>query len=121
LFVTPNEVEPPSELRQLEHVGNVVETGIESAFVEPECHAIHLALLPRSRQAARKFAFVEKVCARLFAEGPQALTKRELMTVLWNAKAVSWIHHRLWQTPAAALHPSWQRAMRERNSANGNV
>ncbi|HEY5753421.1 MAG TPA: glucans biosynthesis glucosyltransferase MdoH [Chthoniobacterales bacterium] len=116
LLITPEEAEPPVELQNLEpsqpETVTTPHTGLEQVIIAPDVNAIHLSLLHRSKQAKHKFALLETLRNRLLEKGPESLSSREIMAILWNADSVEAVHRQLWKTPQARLHPAWRRAMR---------
>ncbi|HEY5894772.1 MAG TPA: glucans biosynthesis glucosyltransferase MdoH [Chthoniobacterales bacterium] len=115
LLVTPEEVEPPVELHNLEGAetvaGSTPQSGLEQVIIAPDVNAIHLSLLQRSKQGKKKSDLLAAVRRRLLEEGPESISRREIMALLWNAESVEAVHRELWKTPHSLLHPAWRHAM----------
>jgi len=108
-LLTPEESDPPAELRRLEggepsRPGRWVE-----ALLSPYVHAVHLAMIRRRSPRAARRSGEER--ERLLRDGPESLDRRQRLRLLWNAEAVSDLHRDLWKAPDAALHPRWREAM----------
>jgi membrane glycosyltransferase len=114
-LVTPEELDPPRELRDLaasqaparETRGSGVE-GFAAAVVDPLCNAIHAALLrgprkllPRVREARR--LLVE----RALADGPAALSDSEKRVLLFDAASMHALHARVWRLDDSEAAARW--------------
>lgn len=103
---TPPALERPAPLLNVPHYG------VLQAFVAPFENSVHIALLRRSRVRARhRDEHLRTLSERLLAQGPDSLTRRELMVLLWSTDALSDLHRRLWQASEDELHPWWRYAM----------
>ena len=127
LFLIPEEIEPPRELREVEmlteeaehaaavaHAELVVgagtvdsvpdaKNGFVAAIVDPEQNAVHCALVSVPRRARPSIvARRETLVDRTLAEGPAALTAREHEVVLRDPRSVDELHRRVWAAPAPA-------------------
>lgn len=115
LLIVPEETHPPVELQNLEapapNTVNSSHSGLEQVIIAPDINAIHISLLQPSKGPTRKFKLLETLRERLLKEGPESLSRREVMALLWNADSVAEVHRELWKTPESALHPAWRRAM----------
>ena len=71
--------------------------------------AVHLSLV---RQGARSkdeqpVPSLANLRERLVREGPQAISAKETLRLLWHGETVFWLHQELWARPSGQLHPSW--------------
>jgi membrane glycosyltransferase len=128
LLLIPEELETPEILRGLDDpppalagpdmLVRAPHHGLVQALLAPHANAAHLALLRRSRvHAKHKQDHLDALSARLLSGGPDALSRRETMALLWSADALAALHKRLWRASANELHPWWNHAMRHHNGA----
>jgi len=104
--------EPPPELARPESLSNIPHYGILLAMLAPYANSVHTALLRRSRaRTQHKEEYLEALSTRLLSGGPDALDRREMMALLWNADALAALHRRLWRAREDELHPWWRYAM----------
>lgn len=122
LLLTPEELEtpevlkrldePPPELARPESLSSIPHYGILLALLAPYANSVHTALLRRSRvRTQHKEEYLESLSTRLLSGGPDALDRREMMALLWNADALAALHRRLWRAREDELHPWWRYAM----------
>ena len=121
LFMIPEEVMPPAELRDLdrnlreaEEAGGMLPVaerdGFVRAVVDPFVNALHCTLLRKRRslrptiRAARR-ALIE----RALAEGPAALTTRERSVLLSDLEMMSELHRDVWQMEDVERARLWGR------------
>jgi len=112
LFLTPDECEPPPELKDLDTAGE--EEGAVGpllwthALLCPYVQAVHLSLVRQGSTSTPETptALIE-VRERLIREGPQSINPKEKVRLLWNGDSVFWLHQELWGRPATQMHPSW--------------
>ncbi len=129
LFRTPPETHPPTMVthmeknldlcrRQLPPPGWLRDHyGIAQVVLDPYINAAHVSLLRVKRKLSYPLtAYFRQLGDRLLAQGPAALTRRELLALLRNANAMSEAHQRLWETPDAQLPDWWKQAMRYYNT-----
>ena len=118
LFVIPEEISPPRELRDLaaiheQHLAAQAErpqpqrNGLVRAIVDPYVNALHRALLRRPRRVrasirAARTALVE----RLLAKGTAALAPREQRIVFNDPDSVDQLHAEVWQLPGHLPGPA---------------
>lgn len=113
LFLIPEEIDPPRELREVEELADRAEdasdepiivgcaadgpSGFMRAAVDPRLNAVHRALLggPRSLRASIR-AYRESLLARVLREGPDASTAAERATLLRDPCTVDELHRRAW-------------------------
>jgi membrane glycosyltransferase len=110
LFVIPEEVAPPQELRSLAtHLLRPEPVaGFVDAVVDPLANALACAA-GRVRQlqpAALRETSLRIVDEALIA-GPEALTAKQKAALLGDAPALSRLHFKVWASPLA--HPGWHR------------
>ncbi len=132
LFLSPEEIAPPSELISLraqmkihELTGDVFpgfpHAGIAEAVLDPYVNAIHVSLL-REKQLnpayAEQFAqlgvgtvMVQLLGEKLLAEGPQKLTPDERLLVLADQRVMVWLHQQAWLRAGETLAPWWRAAI----------
>ncbi len=127
LFLVPEEVAPPYELRRLEQ--NLAECyrhlppigplrsdyGLLQAVLDPYVNALHVALLRQKKQTEESREWFSQLRERLLHEGPARLTTKEKMSLLMDAESMIALHRELWNTPAEALAEWWRLAMRQYN------
>ena len=116
LFVTPEEVDTPVELRGLNaaQAADDAAAGDSSpawvqALLSPYVQAVHLSLVRQGAHARddTPAQSLVNLRERLIREGPRAVSARDALRLLWNGDTVSWLHQELWARPNAQLHPSW--------------
>lgn len=113
LFLTPEEIQPPEELKDLDDAGE--NSAIPSplwvqALLCPYVHGVHLSLV-RQRSSSNATEVPSQSLTdlreRLILEGPQVLNAKETLRLLWDAETVFWLHRELWSRPGKELHPQW--------------
>ena len=112
LFVTPEETEPPRELTarfelQLREGDHFVH-----AVLDPFYNAVHV-VLQRERKAHSPAVggYIAALAAKLFKEGPVALTPREKRILLLDGPTMARLHSLIWKTPTLQLNPGWVAAL----------
>ncbi len=127
LFLTPEETQPPYELRRLRQ--NLSECyrrlppieplrddyGLLQAVLDPYVNSMHVALLRHRRPSEEAREYFHQLRRRLLHEGPEELTAKEKMALLLDAESMIWLHRELWSLPAGALAEWWRLAMRQYN------
>jgi membrane glycosyltransferase len=127
IFLTPEETNPPQELRLLEH--NLAECyrhlppfeplradyGLMQAVLDPYINAMHVALLRQRRPSAGAREWFAKLQLRLLREGPGRFTPKEKMALLLDPQSMIRLHRELWSLPSEALAEWWRLAMRQYN------
>ena len=112
LLLIPEEESTPAILQNLDATATPAAGGLVEVAVSPYANAVHTALLKRSKVRARhKETLLHDLIERLLSNGPDALTRRELMALLWDPESVGALHRRLWTAPGAALDPRWRAAL----------
>jgi len=132
IFLTPEEVDPPAELKQLTQ--NLAECyrhlppfellrsdyGLLQAVLDPYINAMHVALLRQRRPSEEAVEWFSQLRRRLLHDGPGALATKEKMALLLDAESMIWLHRELWSCPAAELAEWWRLAMRQYNVLTAN-
>jgi membrane glycosyltransferase len=127
IFLTPEETNPPPELRLLER--NLAECyrhlppfeplradyGLMQAVLDPYINAMHVALLRQRRPSAGAREWFAKLQARLLREGPGRFTSKEKMALLLDPQSMIRLHRELWSLPSDSLAEWWRLAMRQYN------
>jgi membrane glycosyltransferase len=127
LFLTPEETQPPPELRRLRQ--NLAECyrhfppfeplradyGLMQAVLDPYVNAMHVALLRHRRPGEEAREWFSQLRERLLREGPEGFATKEKMALLLDADSMIWLHRELWSSPADDLAGWWRLAMRQYN------
>ena len=127
LFLTPEETQPPYELRRLRQ--NLAECykhmrpievlrddyGMLQAVLDPYVNAVHVSLLRQRRPSEESRDYFAQLRTRLLREGPAGFTTKEKMALLLDAESMIWLHRELWRSPAHALAEWWRLAVRQYN------
>lgn len=127
IFVTPDETQPPEELRLLSQ--NLEECyrhlppfeplradyGLMQAVLDPYINAMHVALLRQRRTSAVAREWFAKLQLRLLREGPGKFTTKEKMALLLDPQSMIHLHRELWSLPSESLAEWWRLAMRQYN------
>lgn len=125
LLATPEELEPPAELREIHgRIGRGVTVlserfepgaafeGITRVIVDPYVNAVHVTLMGKSgKQGAGCDDGTALLGERLVVEGPGALDLEALRRIAGCPDLVMDLHRRVWLTPFAELAPWWQHAI----------
>ena len=125
LFATPEESEPPDELRDVEEATAVPinpffaapqyakDYGLLQAVLDPYINAIHVSLLrQRTDVPVRTREYMALLADKLLLDGPFVLTLTEKRALLWDAEEMLAMHEKLWSSPPTHLHEWWQAAFR---------
>jgi membrane glycosyltransferase len=130
LFLIPEEVNPPEELRALEvgvpaaaspffqQQNYAAHYGLLQSILDPYIHSVHVSLL-RSREqvSEKKQEYVDGLSERLLLRGPCSLTNEERNALLWDPDSLIELHKKLWLCPGGTLHQWWQNALRHYNES----
>jgi membrane glycosyltransferase len=121
--VTPEESDPPREIRELEAglaappMLRAAASGFLGAVVDPLRNAVHLALLRGPRSLAPKLREARRqLVERALAGGPAALSDREKRLVLSNAPLLAELHARVWSLEDRQATVRWGLAGAQRSS-----
>ena len=127
LFLTPEETDPPRELRQLgknldecyRHLQPFeplrADYGLMQAVLDPYINAMHVALLRQRKASEEAREWFTLLRERLLREGPAGFSPKEKMALLLDAESMIWLHRELWTCPADVLANWWRLAMRQYN------
>ena len=120
LLLTPEEINVPPILQNLDAAATSATSGTHSGLLHvalsPAANSVHIAMLRRSKVKTRyKESYLDQLRSRLLTDGPDSLTRRELLALLWDAEAVTALHRELWQAPENRIHPWWSTNMRQFN------
>ena len=82
------------------------------AILDPFYNAIHVALQrDRFKRQAELNQYTSDLAAKLFREGPSALTEEEKRAVLGDGSVIARLHTQIWRTPAKQMNPFWTEAL----------
>jgi membrane glycosyltransferase len=82
------------------------------AILDPFYNAVHVALQKERRNhAPAAEGYVASLAAKLFRQGPEALTAREKRALLADGPTVARLHVLIWKTPAQLMNPIWSKAL----------
>jgi membrane glycosyltransferase len=127
IFLTPEETDPPRELRQLgknldecyRHLQPFeplrADYGLMQAVLDPYINAMHVALLRQRKASEEAREWFSLLRERLLREGPAGFSAKEKMALLLDAESMIWLHRELWTCPADVLAEWWRLAMRQYN------
>lgn len=127
LFLTPEETQPPYELRRLrqnleecyQHMRPLeslrADYGLLQAVLDPYINAVHVSMLRQRRPSEESRDYFMQLRTRLLREGPAGLTTKEKMGLLLDAESMIWLHRELWRLPSHALAEWWRLAVRQYN------
>jgi membrane glycosyltransferase len=107
-FVTPEETNPPEELQGLD--GDEEESPSPlwvQALLSPYVQAVHLSMVRHSPADDEPVQSMKNLRERLIREGPQVISAKDKLRLLWDGHTVFWLHEQLWSRPNAELHASW--------------
>jgi membrane glycosyltransferase len=112
LFLTPEETEPPRELTT-SYVFQLREGNqFMHAVLDPFYNAVHVTLQKQRRKhTPAAEAYVTSLAAKLFRNGPDALSAREKRALLADGPTIARLHTQIWQTPAQSMSPVWSKAL----------
>lgn len=117
LFLTPEEVDPPAELRLLrtrlqqpaaEGTTLAEVAGFAAAVVDPKTHRLHMAQIgqPRRVNAAIRLRRAE-LREKALWDGPDSLSDREKRELLMDPESLHQLHLAVWQLPAGEQARRW--------------
>lgn len=119
LFLTPEEISPPPELRMLAHhlaasartaypLFMRPEEGFVRAVADPSANRLHLALRRGKRSVSATIAKRRKnLVEKALNIGPNALTESEKFEILMDAGSLSSLHRKVWELPQGDLARQW--------------
>jgi membrane glycosyltransferase len=118
LFVIPEEVAPPVELRDVEELQRAARAaaagrepdGFVRAATDPYLSAVHRALRGPARSLAAPLrAARDALVARAVADGPDVLGVAERRVLCADARSFDELHRGVWAEPAPACAERWLR------------
>jgi len=127
LFMTPEETNPPYELRRLrtnleecyKHMRPIEalrdDYGLLQAVLDPYINAVHVSLLRHRKPSEDSRDYFSALRMRLLREGPAEFTTKEKMALLLDADSMLWLHRELWRLPSHTLAEWWRLAVRQYN------
>jgi len=127
LFMTPEETNPPFELKRLrtnldecyKHMQPIEvlrgDYGLLQAVLDPYVNAVHVSLLRQRKPSEESRDYFLQLRVRLLREGPSELTTKEKMALLLDAESMLWLHRELWRVPSQSLAEWWRLAVRQYN------
>ncbi len=117
ILCTPEELNPPSVLKLADVAIASVDPaldatasgrhGVIAAVVDPYVNGVHVSLLEPSEITTADETLVE----RCLTEGPGALTKDEMIELLYLAPGMLALHRAVWLRPAEGIHAVWTQAV----------
>ena len=132
LFLTPEELEPPTVLSDLEDNLAEVKTrlqlppeieknyGLMQVCLDPYVNGLHVSLLRRRRNTEDSSEYLEQIADRFIKQGPQSLKPREINAIINDTDTVTALHYRLWSAAENELAPFWSLAIKQYNLASTN-
>jgi membrane glycosyltransferase len=100
LFLTPEEIDPPIELRELREASEGAPStgsGLQRAVVDPLAHALHLSFLRHPRQpSARARAARDRRIERALRAGPDQLSTSERRALVDDRETLERLHTAVW-------------------------
>ena len=102
IWLTPVEIAPPEELRDLEELSRERESGdgFVRAVVDPRTHALHCALAPQRQPASAEIAAARRALVmRALDDGPPALSPVQRRRLLRDPHALAELHASVWSLP----------------------
>jgi len=115
LFITPEEVERPAQLRRLDELRAQASadsllgvSGFTGAVVDPRIHRIHLAQIRAPRRQLESIAQRRlELKERALRDGPDALSDQEKKELLADPAALQALHRAIWQLPDGEQARRW--------------
>jgi membrane glycosyltransferase len=117
ILSTPEELAPPDVLRLADVANASIDPaldasapgrhGVIAAVVDPYVNGVHVSLLEPAELSADQEALVE----RALIDGPGALSKNELIDLLYLAPGMLMLHRAVWLRPAEGMHAIWTQAV----------
>jgi len=117
IFAIPEELNPPEVMNLADHAHAAVDPaltalapgreGVIAAVVDPYVNGVHVSLL----DSADIDLDLTELAEKMLKEGPTALKKDELASVLYHGPTVLTMHRAVWSRPFEGLHSSWGKAI----------
>jgi membrane glycosyltransferase len=122
LFLTPEELQPPKELSARFELKLRDGDQFIHAVLDPFYNAVHVSL-QRERETSSSAVdnYGVSLAAKLFEEGPGALSTQERRALLADGQTLAYLHTLIWKTPSEIMNPEWAKALMEyRTLRRGN-
>jgi membrane glycosyltransferase len=111
-FLTPEETEPARELTASYDFQLRKGDQFLHVILDPFYNAVHVALQKERRNhAPAAEGYVASLAAKLFRQGPDALSAREKRALLADGATVARLHVLIWKTPTQLMNPMWSKAL----------
>lgn len=118
LFLTPEETDPPAELRALhtyleqaaasDDSPLASQPGFVRAVVDPRIHRLHLSQIGGPRRLKDEVRLRrQELLDQALQEGPQALSDRDKRELLSDPASLRALHLAVWQLPAGKAAQRW--------------
>jgi membrane glycosyltransferase len=108
LWLTPVDLDPPPELRELDEPASQRGDGFVRAVVDPRTHALHCALAPQNRPGRPQITAERRALAlRALEHGPSALGDAQRRILLRDARTLAELHDAIWCLPDAERARRW--------------
>jgi membrane glycosyltransferase len=117
ILSTPEELDPPAVLKLADLAKASLDPaldasapgrqGVIAAVVDPYVNGVHVSLLEPAELAPENEALVE----RCLIDGPGALSKDEMIDLLYLAPGMLMLHRAVWLRPQEGIHPVWTQAV----------
>ena len=129
LFLSPEEMEPPTVLGQLEkNLAEVKERpqlspdieknyGLMQVCLDPYVNGLHVSLLRRRKNSQDSREYLNEIIERFIRQGPQSLKKSEINAIMNDTDSIAGLHYRLWSAAENELAPFWSQAIKQYNLA----
>ena len=115
ILATPEELDPPSELREVaaatpcDRAAAPGAEGLPRAVLEPYANALHCSLQrERPRQSPATRRYLEMLQEKLLRGGPAALRPAEKIALLADPVAMERLHREVWTRPPDGLADCWR-------------
>jgi len=114
LFLTPEELQPPKELSARFELKLRDGDQFIHAVLDPFYNAVHVSL-QRERETSSSAVdnYGVSLAAKLFEEGPGALSAQERRALLADGQTLAYLHTLIWKTPSEIMNPEWAKALME--------
>ena len=117
ILSTPEEINPPAVLKLADVAIAAVDPaldatapgrhGVVAAVVDPYVNGVHVSLLEQGELSEANESLVER-CLTL---GPGAMSKEEMIELLYLAPGMLALHRAVWLRPAEGIHSTWTQAV----------
>ena len=117
ILSTPEELNPPDVLKLADVANASIDPaldanasgrhGVVAAVVDPYVNGVHVSLLEATELAESEEALVE----RCLTMGPGAMSKDEMIELMYLAPGMLALHRAVWLRPAEGIHSTWTQAV----------